>query len=42
MLGFCYDFRVKEGDFPVDEKEKAVVWGDERTNSSVFPFYSLL
>lgn len=42
MLGLCYDFRVKEGDSPADEKEKAVVWGDGRTNGSVFPFYSLL
>lgn len=42
MLGFCYDFRVMESDFPADEKEKAVVWGDGKTNSYVFPFYSLL
>jgi len=42
MLGFCYDFRVKEGDSPANEIEKVVLLGDGRTNSSVFPFYSLL
>lgn len=38
MLGFCYDFRVKEGDFPAGEKEKAVVRGDGKETALYFHF----
>lgn len=30
MLGFCYDFRVKEGDYSADEKRESCIVGRQK------------